>query len=82
MIPTLIFFGLVFGRWWKSALVGAAIGWPLLLLVSGTLQSAPKPLVGVLAQAVGLAVVNAGVGVAIHQAVLRMIRGMRSRGEE
>lgn len=81
MIPTMILFGLVFGRWWKSALVAAAIVWPLLLFAYGTLQSAPGSLAGVLALAVVLAVVNAGVGVAIHQAVLHLVRRSRSRGE-
>jgi hypothetical protein len=33
MIPTMILFGLVFGRWWRVTLVAAALGWPLLLVV-------------------------------------------------
>src|SRR6266508_4391883 len=34
MIPTLILFGLVFGRWWRLCLTAAALGWPVLLVVS------------------------------------------------
>ncbi|HTF10233.1 MAG TPA: hypothetical protein VK659_18870 [Asanoa sp.] len=69
MIPTLILFGLVCGRWWRSALVAAAVGWPVLLLATGTLDLRPLPLLA----AAGLAVVNAAVGVAGHQAVRKLI---------
>lgn len=80
MIPTMIGFGLVFGRWWKSALVAAAIIWPLLLLAYGAFENPPESRFRVLAIAVALAVVNAGVGVAVHQAILHLVRRMRPRG--
>jgi hypothetical protein len=65
MIPTLILFGLIFGRWWRSALIVGAVGWPVLLLATGT-ASADADLIGV----AGLALANTGVGVAVHQGVL------------
>lgn len=65
MIPTLILFGLIFGRWWRLALIVGAIGWPVLLLATGT-AAANADLIGVAA----LAFANTGVGVAVHQGVL------------
>jgi hypothetical protein len=67
MIPTLILFGLVFGRWWRATLIAAAIGWPVLLLATGVMHSGTG-LVG----AAGLAVINTGAGVGIHQGVRRV----------
>ena len=74
MIPALILFGLVFGRWWRLTLVSAAVGWPALLVVDNTMDIE----VGLLGAA-GLAVINAGVGVLIHQGVLRTFRLLRHR---
>ena len=74
MIPTVIVFGLVFGHWWKSTLVAAAILWPVLLLATGV--------IGFDVQVLGAALfglVNAGVGVAIHQGVAWIVRSLRSR---
>lgn len=64
MIPTMILLGLVLGRWWKIALVTAAIGWPVLLLATGT--DAPADLV----TGAALGVANACVGVLAVQVVL------------
>ncbi|HEX5996429.1 MAG TPA: hypothetical protein VFY84_14920 [Jiangellales bacterium] len=74
MIPVLIVFGLVFGRWWLPSLVAAAVGWPI-VLVAGDVMELEAGLVG----AAGLAFLNAGVGVLIHQAVRRAIRSVRAR---
>ena len=74
MIPTMIVFGLVFGHWWKSTLVAAAFLWPALLLATGV--------IGFDSQVIGAAlfgVVNAGVGVGIHQGVAWAVRSVRSR---
>lgn len=69
MIPTLILFGLIFGRWWRLSLVAAAVGWPVLLVATDTMDVE----VGLLGAA-GFAVINAGVGVLVHQGVLRTVR--------
>lgn len=69
MIPVVILFGLIFGRWWRSSLAAAALGWPALLLATDVMGVEPG-----LLGASGLAIANAGVGVLIHQGVLRMIR--------
>lgn len=69
MIPTMILFGLVFGRWWPVTLLLAAFGWPALLVATDV--------VGVNAGLVGaavLAVVNAGLGVLICQGLLPAYR--------
>ncbi|TCB90735.1 hypothetical protein E0H26_26445 [Micromonospora zingiberis] len=73
MIPALIVFGLLFGRWWRSALIVAALGWPVLLVVSGVLGVEPG-----LLGAAALAVANTAAGVLIHQGVLLVIRKLRA----
>lgn len=72
MIPTMILLGVVLGRWWWVALVVSALGWPILLVATDTMNFEP----GLLAAA-GLAVLNTGVGVLIHQGVLWTHRGIR-----
>ena len=74
MIPTLILFGLVFGRWWRPALAVAAVGWPA-VLVAGDVMELEVGLLG----AAGLAVLNTGVGVLVHQAIRRAVRRWRDR---
>lgn len=72
MIPILIVFGLVFGRWWRSSLLAAAVGWPAVLVAADVMDFGPG-----LLEAAGLAIANTGVGVLIHQGVLRLIRRLR-----
>lgn len=73
MIPVAIVFGLVAGRWWRASLVVAAVAWPVMLATGGDLPlSLSTLLVGA-----GLAVVNAAVGVAIHQLILWSVRRAR-----
>jgi hypothetical protein len=75
VIPTLILFGLVFGRWWRLSLVAAAVGWPALLVTTDVMELNVE-----LLGAAGLAVINAGVGVLLHQGALRALRLLRRRG--
>ncbi|MBG0567318.1 hypothetical protein [Actinoplanes aureus] len=81
MIPTLILFGLVAGRWWRTTLLAGTLGWPILLLA----QDIVRPGAGLLPVFL-LAVVNTGAGVLVHQTVfrgaawLRDIREDRARG--
>ena len=58
VIPTLIVFGIVLGRWWAPTVVFGAIFWPALLQASDAMGVEP----GLLAAA-GLGAVNAAVGV-------------------
>jgi hypothetical protein len=75
VIPILILFGLVFGRWWRSSLAVAAVGWPVALVASDVMSVEPG-----LLGASALAVANTAVGVLVHQGVLRIIRKVqRSR---
>ncbi|MCZ7429823.1 hypothetical protein O7607_29080 [Micromonospora sp. WMMA1949] len=73
MIPVLILFGLVLGRWWRSSLVAAALGWPALLVATGVTDVGA----GLLGAAV-LAVANTGAGVLLHQGALLAIRRLRA----
>ncbi|MDG4837070.1 hypothetical protein O7631_11150 [Micromonospora sp. WMMD967] len=69
MIPTLILFGLLFGRWWRPSLIAAALGWPILLVADGSMGVGPA-----LLGASALAVVNTAVGVLVHQGIRRAVR--------
>ncbi len=72
MIPTLIMIGAIFGRWWRVTLLVSAVGWPVLLVVTGAMSPGPA-LVG----ATGLAVLNTGAGVLLHQGIRRGGRKLR-----
>jgi hypothetical protein len=72
VIPTLILFGAIFGRWWRVTLLVSAIGWPVLLVVTGAMSAGPA-----LAGAAGLAVLNTGAGVLLHQGIRRGGRKLR-----
>lgn len=67
VIPTMILFGLVFGRWWRTALAVSAFTWPVLLVADGVVATVD----GVVSAAV-LSLLNAGLGVAVHQGLLRL----------
>jgi hypothetical protein len=73
VIPTMILFGVVFGRWPKTSLIVGTTGWPLLLLGQGTLHSA-QGAVG----AAALGLVNTLIGVALHHGGLRLARAIRN----
>lgn len=72
MIPTLILFGLVFGRWWLITPILASVVWPIVLLANGSMEL-EWGLVG----AAGLALLNTLVGVLLHQALLWVVRRLR-----
>ncbi len=72
MIPTMILFGLIFGRWWLLTLVVAALGWPSLLVVTDVVVVNAG-----LVAAAALAVANAGIGVLVHQGLLYTYRRLR-----
>ena len=57
------------GRWWRAALLGAAVIWPALLLVGDTISGE-----GEVFAAAGLGLANAAVGIAVHQFVLQAAR--------
>ncbi|GAA6527867.1 hypothetical protein [Intrasporangium sp. DVR] len=69
MIPTMILFGLVLGRWWPVTLLVAAFGWPALLVATDVVSVNA----GLIAAA-ALALVNAGVGVLIYQGLFHAYR--------
>lgn len=74
MIPTMMSFGLLFGRWWKTSLILGVLGWPTLLLTEGTLHS-PEGILG----AAGLGLLNTLVGVVVHQVLRRALRALPAR---
>lgn len=78
VIPTVIVLGFILGRWPWVALAVAAVGWPVLLLVTGTLELSAD-FGGQAILAALLASVNAGVGILAHQALLWSVRLVRRR---
>ena len=81
MIPTMILLGLVFGRWWKPTLVIGTFFWPLMLMWDGVYQQTLDPevhtqggVVGLTLGAALLGLANTGIGVALHQSVLALLR--------
>ncbi len=79
MIPVLIAFGLVFGRWWRTTLAVAVVSWPVALLATEVMDVSWE-----LLGAAALALVNTAVGVLVHQALLHAVRrlGRSSRTSE
>lgn len=73
MVPTMIVFGLIIGRWWPAALLAGALIWPAMVLSSDAMELQ----LGLLAAALfGLA--NTAVGVGIHQGILAVVRNART----
>jgi len=72
VIPTMILFGLLLGRWWKLALLVGTSGWTVLLWSLGLLAT-PTEIVG----AAVLALANTAVGVLVHQVLLAFVRRVR-----
>lgn len=72
MIPSMIVVGLLFGRWWRTTLITAAVLWPALVV-----WTAGPVTAGQVIAASFLGVANAAVGVLVHQAVLWAIRRRR-----
>ncbi len=74
MIPTMILLGFLLGRWRWLSLVIAAIGWPVILLVTNV------PHVGYgLVEAAALAAANAAAGVLLYHGCVRILRALRGR---
>ncbi len=73
MIPTMILFGLVLGRWWRTALLVAAVIWPIMVVPDDAIGATAIP------GAALLGLLNAALGVLIVQGLLRPYRGVRHR---
>jgi antibiotic biosynthesis monooxygenase (ABM) superfamily enzyme len=71
MIPTMIVFGLVFGRWWKLAIAVGAVLWPTILVFTGVIGVAD------VLGAAAFGALNTAVGVAVHQVALLLVRSIR-----
>ena len=79
MIPTMILFGLLFGRWWRVCLAAAAVLWPVLLLSTGTPVGAEGSLLWTILAAVFLGAANAAVGAGVHHGILALVRRLRQK---
>ena len=68
MIPTMILFGFALGRWWKATVPIAAVGWPLLLVMSDIDLDRSE-----VADAAILGMANAAVGAALYLAAAGLV---------
>jgi hypothetical protein len=76
----MLLFGLLVGWWWRVALIAGAVIWPLMLWQAGVyddLEYQSGGAVGLTLGAAFLGAANTGVGVAIDQAVLAVVRRIR-----
>ena len=73
MIPTLIAFGLMSGRWWRTTLAVGVASWVVVLLATSAITWRGAPVAAV------FALVNTAVGVLLHQTGLWTVRAVRSR---
>ncbi len=73
MIPTLILVGLIFGRWWRIVIPLAAVGWAVLLIVTGV----DSGLVFALGAA-AFAIPNVALGVLVHRVLWQLVRRVRT----
>lgn len=75
----MILFGFITGWWWRVALIGAAVIWPIMLAAGGVIDWS-WPFWQIAATLLGgslLAALNAAVGMLVPQAIrlgLRMLR--------
>jgi hypothetical protein len=72
VIPVLLFLGVVLGRWWRTAIIASALGWPALLVATDVMDIEP-----VLLAASALAAGNVGVGLLLHHTVAWAWRTIR-----
>lgn len=75
MIPILITFGLIFGRWWRTTLAVGVGSWVVALLAADVIGAASVPAAG------ALALLNTGAGALVHQAALAGVRSLRHGGQ-
>lgn len=72
MIPILLVLGAVLGRWWRTTLGVAAVGWPTALVATDVMDLEPE-----LLAASALAMANIVVGLMVHHAVAWAWRSLR-----
>jgi hypothetical protein len=71
VIPTLLLVGFVLGRWWRVVIPAAAIGWAVLLIVTGVDSGLSFAVAAAL-----LGAINVAVGVAVFQAARLTFRNL------
>ncbi len=68
MIPTVLLVGVALGRWWWQVVLGAAVGWPLVVLGVGAIDPSGIP------AAAALGAANGAVGVVANRVVTGGVR--------
>ncbi len=75
MVPTMIVFGLVLGRWWRSAILFGTAFWMVVVAAVTGASTA-----GALGAAAAVGAINATAGAAAHQGGLWLVRRARRAG--
>ncbi len=76
MIPTMIVFGIVFGRWWRWSILAGGVVWALLLLATNSMAGSSG---GTWLEAIFLGVANTAIGVAFFLLARLVVRAFRPR---
>lgn len=72
MVPTLILLGVLGGHWWRWTVPALSLGWPLLLLATGTPLTAGEVVIAIV-----LGLVNVGLGAVAYTVIRSVVRGRR-----
>lgn len=81
MIPSMIVFGLVFGRWWKQAIVGGALLCSVLVGLASVFESGGVFSWSRVLGAAALGAVSTAFGVAIRQLFHQLVARIRVAGK-
>ncbi|MGL3804574.1 hypothetical protein ACSYDW_00590 [Paeniglutamicibacter sp. R2-26] len=81
MIPSMIVFGLVFGRWWKPAILGGALLCSVLVGLASVFESGGVFAWSRVFGAAALGAVSTAFGVAIRQLLHQIVLRIRLAGK-
>jgi hypothetical protein len=74
MIPTMIVFGFVLGRWWRWSILAGGIVWALLLIATHSMTDSSA---GIWLGAIFFGAANTAVGVVLFQLARLVVRAFR-----
>lgn len=78
MIPSMIVFGILFGRWWVAAIIGGGLLWGLVIGAMSVYANEETFSWGLVLGAALLGATNSAFGAGIHQMVLWITRKIRT----
>lgn len=79
MIPSMIVFGILFGRWWIAAIVAGGLLWGLVIGAMSVYENDATFSWALVLGAVLLGATNSAFGAGVHQLILWITRKIRAR---